>query len=115
MLPESMSVAKVNSVTIDGNVLAFTVILSLGTALLFGLLPALRASRPDLSDTLKEGGRAISASLRRNRLRAALVAGEMAVALMLLIGAGLLIQSFIRLEHVTPGFQPDRISPCASA
>ncbi len=109
MLPESMSVAKVNAVTIDGNVLAFTVVLSLGTALLFGLLPALRASRPDLSDTLKEGGRAVSSSLSRNRMRAALVAGEMAVALMLLIGAGLLIQSFIRLEHVTPGFEPDRI------
>jgi putative ABC transport system permease protein len=109
MLPESMSVAKVNAVAIDGNVLAFTVILSLGTALVFGLLPALRASRPDLSDTLKEGGRAISSSLRRNRMRAALVAGEMAVAMMLLIGAGLLIRSFIRLEHVTPGFEPDRI------
>ena len=109
MLPDSMSVAKVNAVTIDGNVLAFTVMVSLGTALLFGLLPALRASRPDLSDTLKEGGRAISASLRRNRMRAVLVAGEMAVALMLLIGAGLLIQSFIQLEHVTPGFEPDRI------
>jgi putative ABC transport system permease protein len=109
MLPDSMSVAKVNAVTIDGNVLAFTVILSLGTALLFGLLPALRASRPDLSDTLKEGGRAVSSSLSRNRMRAALVAGEMAVALMLLIGAGLLIRSFIRLEQVTPGFEPDRI------
>ena len=109
MLPESMSVAKVNAVAIDGNVLAFTVTLSLGTALLFGLLPALRASRPDLSDTLKEGGRAVSSSLRRNRMRAALVAGEMAIAMMLLIGAGLLIRSFIRLEHVTPGFQPDRI------
>ena len=109
MLPDSMSVAKVNSVTIDGHVLAFTLILSLGTAVLFGLLPALRASRPDLSDTLKEGGRAISSSLSRNRMRAALVSGEMAVAMMLLIGAGLLIRSFIRLEHVAPGFEPDRI------
>jgi putative ABC transport system permease protein len=109
MLPESMSVAKVNSVTIDQNVLAFTVLASLGTGLLFGLLPALRASRPDLSDTLKEGGRAVSASLSRNRMRAALVAGEMAVALILLIGAGLLIKSFVRLENVSPGFQPDRI------
>jgi putative ABC transport system permease protein len=58
---------------------------------------------------LKEGGRAISASLRRNRMRATLVASEIAVALMLLIGAGLLIQSFLRLEHVAPGFEPDRI------
>jgi len=109
MLPENMSVAQVNSVTIDGNVLAFTVILSLGTALLFGLLPALRASRPDLSDTLKEGGRAISSSLSRNRMRAALVSSEIAVALMLLIGAGLLIRSFLQLEHVAPGFEPDHI------
>ena len=109
MLPESMSVAKVNSVTIDGNVLAFTLIASLGTSLLFGLLPALRASRADLGETLKEGSRAVSASLSRNRMRAALVAGEMAVALLLLIGAGLLIKSFLRLENVAPGFQPDRI------
>jgi putative ABC transport system permease protein len=109
MLPENMSVAKVNSVTIDHNVLAFTLIASLGTGLLFGLLPALRASRPDLSDTLKEGGRAVSASLPRNRMRAALVSGEMALAVMLLIGAGLLIKSFVRLENVGPGFQPDRI------
>src|SRR5260370_31988190 len=109
MLPENMSVAKVNSVSIDQNVLAFTLTLSLLTGLLFGLLPALRASRPDLSDTLKEGGRAISASLRRNQMRAALAAGEIAIAIVLLIGAGLLIQSFIRLENVTPGFQPDRI------
>jgi len=109
MLPESMSLANANGITIDGNVLAFTVVVSLGTALLFGLLPAWRASRPDLSDTLKEGGRSVSSSLSRNRMRAALVAGEIAVALMLLIGAGLLVQSFIRLEHVAPGFQPDRI------
>ena len=109
MLPEDMSVAKVNSVSIDHNVLAFTIVASLGTGLLFGLLPALRASRPDLSDTLKEGGRAVSGSLSRNRMRAALVAGEMAIALMLLIGAGLLIKSFVQLENVAPGFQPDRI------
>lgn len=109
MLPESISIANVNNVSIDANVLAFTTLLSLGTAALFGLLPALRAARPDLSGTLKEGGRAVSASLSRNRLRAALVAGEMAVALMLLIGAALLIQSFFRLEHLSPGFQPEHI------
>jgi len=109
LLPESWSVAQVNSVTIDGHVLAFTAGLSLGVSLLFGLLPAIRASHPGLSEALKEGSRSISASLRRNRMRAALVAGEMAVALMLLIGAGLLIQSLLRLERVAPGFQPDRI------
>ena len=109
MLPESMSVAKLNAVAIDKNVLAFTLILSLATGLLFGLLPGLRASRPDLGETLKEGGRAVSASLRRNRMRAALVSSEMAVALMLLIGAGLLVKSFFRLQSVGPGFQPDHI------
>jgi putative ABC transport system permease protein len=109
MLPESMPVTSVNSVTIDANVLAFTIILSLATSLLFGLLPALRASRPDLSETLKEGGRAVASSLRRNRLRAALVTSEIAVAIMLLIGAGLLIRSFIQLERVAPGFEPQHI------
>jgi len=109
MLPESMSIAKVNSVSIDGRVLAFTILLSLFTALLFGLMPALRASRPGLSDALKEGSRSVSESLGRNRLRAALVSAEIALALMLLIGAGLLIQSFVRLEHVAPGFQADHI------
>ena len=109
MLPESMSLAKVNNISIDGQVLAFTALLSLTTALLCGMIPALRASRPDLSATLTEGGRALSASWRRNRLRAALVAGEIAVALVLLIGASLLFQSFLRLEHVTPGFEPDHI------
>ncbi len=108
-LPESMSIAKVNSVSIDGRVLAFTILLSLFTALLFGLMPALRASRPGLSDALKEGSRSVSESLSRNRLRSALVSAEIALALMLLIGAGLLIQSFVRLEHVAPGFEADHI------
>ncbi len=109
MLPDSMSVAKVNSVTIDGRVLAFTFLISMGTALLFGLLPALRSSRPDLGDSLKEGGRGVYGSLRKNRLRAVLVAGEMAVALMLLIGSGLLIKSFIQLANVPPGFNPEHV------
>ncbi|MGI8745081.1 MAG: ABC transporter permease [Bryobacteraceae bacterium] len=109
MLPESMSVAKVNSVAIDDTVLAFCVAVSLITGILFGLVPALRASRPDLGAALKEGGRGSSGSLSRNRLRAALVAGEMALALMLLIGAGLLIKSLVRLENLSPGFQPERI------
>jgi putative ABC transport system permease protein len=109
MLPDSMSVAKVNSVTIDGRVLAFTFLISMGTALLFGLMPALRSSRPDLGDSLKEGGRGVYGSLRKNRLRAVLVAGEMAIALMLLIGSGLLIKSFIQLANVAPGFNPEHV------
>lgn len=109
MLPESMSVAKVNSVAIDANVLVFCLGLSLLTGVLFGLVPALRASRPNIGETLKEGGRGSSGSLSRNRLRAALVAGEMALALMLLVGAGLLIKSLLRLENLSPGFQPEHI------
>src|SRR5579872_5495727 len=109
MLPDSMAVAKVNTITIDARVLAFTFLISIGTALLFGLTPALRSSRPDLSDSLKEGGRGVLGSLRKNRLRATLVAGEMAVALTLLIGAGLLIKSLVRLVNVPPGFQPDHV------
>src|SRR5262249_40507780 len=62
MLPDSMAVAKVNTVTIDSRVLIFTFLISIGTALLFGLMPALRSSRPDLSDSLKEGGRGVLGS-----------------------------------------------------
>ena len=109
MLPESMSVAKVNSVAIDGNVMAFCLGLSLLTGVLFGLVPALRASCPNMGEALKEGGPGSSGSLNRNRLRAALVAGEMALALMLLVGAGLLIKSLLRLENLSPGFQPEHI------
>jgi len=109
MLPEDMSVAKVNSVDIDARVLLFAFAVSLVTALLFGLVPALRASRPDLNDTLKEAGRGVYGSLRKNRLRAVLVASEMAVALMLLIASGLLMKSFVRLENVPAGFNPERV------
>jgi putative ABC transport system permease protein len=72
LLPDSMSVVNVNSISIDRNVLLFTVALSLLTGLLFGLLPALKAGRLGLAETLKESGRGTSGSLRRNRLRAAL-------------------------------------------
>ena len=108
-LPDSMSIAKVNTISIDGRVLAFTVAVSLLTALLFGLVPALRASRPNLVDGLKEGSRSVSESLGRNRLRAVLVASEIALALMLLAGAGLLMQSFFRLEHTAPGFEAGHV------
>jgi putative ABC transport system permease protein len=109
MLPDDMSVAKVNSVTIDARVLTFAFVVALATALLFGLMPALRASRPDLGETLKESGRGVYGSLRKNRLRAILVSAEMAIALTLLIGAGLLMKSFVHLENVPPGFDPEHV------
>ena len=89
---------------IDGTVLAFTLAVSLGTGLLFGLAPALAASRPDLQDPLKEGGRG-----RSSAARGLLVAAEVALAVVLLVGAGLLLRSFLRLQAVDPGFRPERV------
>ena len=93
-------------VRIDGRVLAFAVAVSGLTALAFGLAPALRLSRPDLSSALKDGGRGGS-SPARYRLRQALVVSEVALALVLLVGAGLLVRSFTRLLEVDPGFSAE--------
>ncbi len=90
---------------LDLRVLAFTAGLSLLTGLLFGLLPALRTSRPDLQAALQQGGRGDSGA--RSRLRGALVVAEVALALILLVGAGLLLQSFARRAGVDPGFRTD--------
>ena len=88
---------------IDGVVLGFTLCVSLLTGIVFGLVPALPATQPEkLSETLKEGGRGGSS---RNRTRNLLVVFETAIAVVLLIGAGLLIRSFIRLQNVGPGFE----------
>jgi len=87
----------------DGRVLVFALAVSVLTALIFGLAPALRFSKPDLQETLKEGGRAGDGSAP-HRLRNVLVVSEIALALTLLIGAGLLVRSFVRLLQVDPGF-----------
>jgi len=93
---------------IDGTIVAFTVVLSIVTGLLFGLAPALRLGRGSLNTTLREGARgATGGSLAR--LRGALVLGEVAVALMLLVGAGLLIRSFDKLTRVDLGFDPSHV------
>jgi putative ABC transport system permease protein len=94
-------------VSIDGYVFGFMLGVSILTALIFGLAPALQFSKPDLNESLKEGGRG-TRGLIRHRLRNALVVSEIALALMLLVGAGLLMRSFVRLLQVNPGFAADK-------
>jgi predicted permease len=91
-------------VALDCRVLAFTMAVAVGTGIVFGLVPALQASRPDLQGTLKESGARSGSGLRQNRARGLLVISEMALAIVLLTGAGLLIRSFIGLRSVSPGF-----------
>jgi predicted permease len=99
---------RTGDIRIDASVLAFTVLASVGTGLLFGLAPAFQASRIRLTESLKEGERGAD-SLGRNRLRSALVVSEVALALVLLIGTGLMLRSFVRLQEVNPGFAPDHL------
>jgi len=93
---------------LDFRVLAFTSGVSLLTALIFGTMPAVLGTRIDLNNTLKEGGRSANASAR-HRTRGLLVIAEVALALMVLVGAGLMIQSFINLRHVGPGFNEKNV------
>jgi predicted permease len=102
-------IPRVETVTIDARVVMFLLAVSVLTGVVFGLAPAMQASAVNLSDVLKEGGRGASESAGRNRLRSFLVASESALALMLLIGAGLMIRSFLALQSVDPGFNPHSV------
>jgi predicted permease len=101
-------IPRLQTIGIDGRALAFTFAVAALTGILFGLAPALRGSRVSLSETLKEGGRSMAGSGHR-RLRNLLVIAEIALSLVLLIGAGLLIRSFIRVQRVEPGFAPRNV------
>ena len=94
---------------LDGRVLAYTAALSVATGLLFGVLPALRTSRPDLTNSLADGAAGATAGLRRNRLRGTLVACEIALALVLLAGSALSIRSFLAAARTDPGVDAGRI------
>lgn len=113
MAPPSMP--QLGDVTIDGRILAFTAGVSLLTAVLCGLLPALELSRPAAADALKEGGRTSSPGRRQRRIFGALVVLQVAVAVVLLVGGALLFRSFSRLMAVDPGFHADRTLTLATS
>jgi putative ABC transport system permease protein len=96
-------------VGMDWRVLGFTLGVSVLTGLIFGLAPAFHSSRTDLVESLKDGGRGTSEGARRNLVRNVLVVTELAIAVVLLVGAGLLIQSLWRLQHVNSGLQPENV------
>jgi putative ABC transport system permease protein len=96
-------------IKMDSSVLLFTLLVSLLTGIIFGLAPALAAAKADLHDTLKEGGRSSTAGGLRAWLRSTLVVTEVALSLVLLIGAGLLIKSFVRILETDPGFKPQNL------
>ncbi len=99
-------IPRVETVSIDSGAVIFLLFITILTSVAFGLVPALQASRVSLTDTLKENSRGSSEGIHGNRLRNILVVSEFALALTLLIGAGLMIRSFIALESVDPGFNP---------
>jgi putative ABC transport system permease protein len=107
------NIPRLDDIGINGTVLAFTFGLSLATGILFGLAPTWRAIKVDLNSSLKAGGRSGQSSgglhLKRHHLRGLLVISELAFSLILLIGAGLLIRSFVRLQGVAPGFTTDHV------
>jgi putative ABC transport system permease protein len=102
------TVPRIDLIAVDGRVLAFVAAVSIATGVLFGLVPALRASAPDLLTALKDSIRG-SSSVAARRFRSALVVAEVALALVLLIGAGLMIRSFARLMSIDPGFNAERV------
>ena len=107
LLPETLP--RLNEVSLNGPLLAFAVGLSVLTGLLFGVLPAVRISRLDPAVALREGTRTVTGGRAQHRLQTWMVVGETALSLVLLVGAGLLIRSFVRVLHVDPGFDPHAV------
>jgi putative ABC transport system permease protein len=103
------NIPRFDEISVDATVFSFTLGITFLTTLIFGLVPALASSKVDLTTSLKEGGQKGGGDARHNRARNLFVVLEVAFALMLLIGAGLMIKSFVRLQRVDPGFDPDNI------
>jgi predicted permease len=102
-------IPRAEEIGIDAGVLAFTLLVSLLTGVIFGLVPALQGSKVNMNESLKESSRAASSGLRRNRVRSLIVVSEIALALVLLAGAGLMIKSLLRLTDVNLGFNPENV------
>ena len=100
-----LTVPRAEQVALDWRVVAFTAVIAITAGLVFGTVPAWRAMRPNLADVLQEGGRGSTVTRRARRLSDIMVGAEVALALMLLVGAGLLIRSFVNLTSVNPGFR----------
>jgi putative ABC transport system permease protein len=115
VLPGTLPMAEAGAeivrpaIAVDARALVFALLISIGAALVFGLIPALYAAHSDVNDALKEGGRTSSPSRGRARIWSLLVAGELALASMLLVGAGLAMKSFVNLQQVDPGIRPDHV------
>jgi len=103
------NIPRLDYVRLDWQVLGFTLLLAIVTCFVFGLIPAWHASKPDLHTALEQSGRTSGPGGRRLRLRQTLVVFQVSMAVMLVIGAGLLIKSFWHLQNVDPGFRPERV------
>jgi len=103
------NIPRLNEVGVDARVFGFTLAVSLVTGIVFGLVPALHAAKPDLNEALREGLRGSMGSASGKRTRSVLVVVEVALSLVLIIGAGLMIKSFLRLQQMNIGFNPDHV------
>ena len=110
---DAWGIARLSELEMNSWVLAFTTVVAVATGVLIGLVPAVQASRGDLAPALREGERGVSGAPRQQRLRAVLVAAEVALTLALLVGAGLLLRSFSALLASTAGFRPN--AACSSS
>ena len=107
---DPLQLPRIHEIAVDSGMLLFTLVVAVSTGVLFGLAPALRVSRPDLNETLKDGSeRQASSGAGQNRLRSLLAVAQIALAIVLLTGAGLLLRSFIRRISVPLGFRPEGV------
>ena len=106
---ETLALPIPGEVALNSRVLAFSAVISIGAGLIFGLLPAIQATRTKISQTLQQEGSRATLTAGKRRLQTALVTLEVAIAVVLLMGCGLLLHSFVKLQQVEPGFNPDSI------